>query len=323
MTQPPARASPWRPDGKRRRAHERAAAAAGRGVAGRGVAVDADAQRDGRDLRARGVRVRLRQARAPGPGPDLVRAALPAARPDGAGTARQPGLGGRRRASTSATTYAGRRCPVPAAWTSCASWSRASCRGRSTAAARCGRSTSSRASPTAGSRSCRSRTRCWSTASTPSTSARCCSTPRPSPSCSAATSGARTARPSPFSLMAGAVKDSVTSRATVADTARSASGAALRSAAGARPVRRPGRRRPHEPDAVPDSPIIGPLSQQRRVVAISTPLAELPHDPRGARRHRQRRHPRDRHRRPARVADDPRRVDARHPPAPRRRARSR
>ena len=59
---------------------------------------------------------------------------------------------------------------------SCASWSPGSCRGRWTAAARCGRSTSSRGSRTAGWRCSPRPTRRSSTASTPSTSARCCST---------------------------------------------------------------------------------------------------------------------------------------------------
>lgn len=81
-------------------------------------------------------------------------------------------------------------------------------------------------------------------------------------------------RPSPFSLMAGAVRDSVTAPSTVAATARSATGAVLRGAAGA--ARSAGR----VADALtnrtpsPDSPIIGPLSQQRRVVAVRTSLAD-------------------------------------------------
>ena len=79
--------------------------------------------------------------------------------------------------------------------------------------------------------------------------------------------------PSPFSLMAGAVRDSVRSPGTVADTARSAGGSLLRGAGDAlasagRVVDALTNRTPS-----PDSPIIGPLSQQRRVVAISTPLA--------------------------------------------------
>ena len=81
-------------------------------------------------------------------------------------------------------------------------------------------------------------------------------------------------RPSPFSLMAAAVKDSVAERGTVADTARSATGAVFRGATGA--ARTAGR----IADALTnrttaaDSPIIGPLSQQRRVVAVRTSLAD-------------------------------------------------
>jgi diacylglycerol O-acyltransferase len=80
--------------------------------------------------------------------------------------------------------------------------------------------------------------------------------------------------PSPFSLMAGAVKDSVTAPSTVADTARSAGGALLRGAAGA--VQSAGRIGNALTNRTPsaDSPIIGPLSQQRRVVAVSTALAD-------------------------------------------------
>ena len=80
--------------------------------------------------------------------------------------------------------------------------------------------------------------------------------------------------PSPFSLMAGAVRDSVTERGTVTATARSTTGAVLRGVAGA--ARSAGR----VADALtnrtpsPDSPIIGPLSQQRRVVAVRTDLAD-------------------------------------------------
>lgn len=80
--------------------------------------------------------------------------------------------------------------------------------------------------------------------------------------------------PSPFSLMAGAVRDSVTERGTVTATARSTTGAVLRGVAGA--ARSAGR----VADALtnrtpsPDSPIIGPLSQQRRVVAVRTDLGD-------------------------------------------------
>ncbi|MGY2702168.1 MULTISPECIES: WS/DGAT/MGAT family O-acyltransferase [unclassified Nocardioides] len=82
------------------------------------------------------------------------------------------------------------------------------------------------------------------------------------------------AGPSPFSLMAGAIKDSVTERGTVTATARSTTGALVRGVAGV--ARSAGR----VTDALtnrtpsPDSPIIGPLSQQRRVVAVRTDLAD-------------------------------------------------
>lgn len=80
-------------------------------------------------------------------------------------------------------------------------------------------------------------------------------------------------KPSPFSLMAGAVKDSVTEPETVVDTMRSATGSLLRAASsGARTAGRVvdalANRTPS-----PDSPIIGPLSQQRRVVTVRTDLA--------------------------------------------------
>ncbi|MGB0101418.1 MAG: wax ester/triacylglycerol synthase family O-acyltransferase [Nocardioides sp.] len=81
-------------------------------------------------------------------------------------------------------------------------------------------------------------------------------------------------RPSPFTLMAGAVRDSILDRSTIVDTTRSASGAVLRSAGGA--ARSAGR----VVDALanrtvtPESPISGQLSQQRRVVAVRTALAD-------------------------------------------------
>jgi diacylglycerol O-acyltransferase / wax synthase len=81
-------------------------------------------------------------------------------------------------------------------------------------------------------------------------------------------------RPSPLSLLAGAVRDSVTGTATVSDTVRSTTGSVLRGAAAT--ARSAGRvvgalanRTP-----IPDSPIIGPLSQQRRVVVVRTDLAD-------------------------------------------------
>ena len=80
--------------------------------------------------------------------------------------------------------------------------------------------------------------------------------------------------PSPFSLMAGALRDSVTERGTVAATARSTTGAVLRGVGGA--ARSAGRVADAltNRSASSDSPIIGPLSQQRRVVAVRTDLAD-------------------------------------------------
>ena len=96
---------------------------------------------------------------------------------------RRPGLRDR------ATTYAAPRSRVPVTTTSCASWSPGSPRARSTVAGRCGRSTSSRASRGAGSRSSPRATRSSSTVARPWTSDRCCSTPPPRPRTWATTSG--------------------------------------------------------------------------------------------------------------------------------------
>ena len=81
-------------------------------------------------------------------------------------------------------------------------------------------------------------------------------------------------RPSPFALMAGALHDSLTGPETVTDTLLSTTGSVLRgTAAGARTAGR-------VVDALTnrgsggDSPIIGPLSQQRRVVVVRTDLAD-------------------------------------------------
>lgn len=79
--------------------------------------------------------------------------------------------------------------------------------------------------------------------------------------------------PSPFSLMAGAVRDSVSEPETVVDTMRTATGSVLRAAsAGARTA---GRVVDALANRTPtgESPIIGPLSQQRRVVVVRTDLA--------------------------------------------------
>ena len=85
-------------------------------------------------------------------------------------------------------------------------------------------------------------------------------------------------RPSPLELVASAVRDSVTSTATVTETVRSTTGAVLRrAAAGVRSAERvidaltsrtPGV------DPVLDAPFLGPLSQQRRVVTVETDLAD-------------------------------------------------
>ena len=104
--------------------------------------------------------------------------------------------------------------------------------------ARCGRSTSSRGSPTAGSRCSRSRTRCWSTASTPSTSARCCSTSTPEPRTLGHDEWRPPRDPSPAGLMPDAVRDSLEQPGLVLDTVRSNTGVA---AAHRRDRRQPGR----------------------------------------------------------------------------------
>ena len=80
--------------------------------------------------------------------------------------------------------------------------------------------------------------------------------------------------PSPFSLMAGAVKDSATDPDTVVDTVRTTTGAVLRGAAGG--ARTTGRVFDALTNRTPrsESPIIGPLSQQRRVVTVRTELAD-------------------------------------------------
>ncbi|HYF74389.1 MAG TPA: wax ester/triacylglycerol synthase family O-acyltransferase [Nocardioides sp.] len=81
-------------------------------------------------------------------------------------------------------------------------------------------------------------------------------------------------RPSPLSLMAEAVRDSLTGPETVVDTVRSTTGAVLRGVAStarstSRVVDALANRTPSG-----DSPIIGPLSQQRRVVVVRTDLAD-------------------------------------------------
>jgi diacylglycerol O-acyltransferase / wax synthase len=81
-------------------------------------------------------------------------------------------------------------------------------------------------------------------------------------------------RPSPFALMAGAITDSVTAPETVVDTVKTTTGTVLRGVAAG--LRTTG----HVVDALTnrsaraDSPIIGPLSQQRRLVTVRTDLAD-------------------------------------------------
>jgi diacylglycerol O-acyltransferase / wax synthase len=80
-------------------------------------------------------------------------------------------------------------------------------------------------------------------------------------------------RPSPFSLMAGAVRDSVSGLDTITDTVASRTGSVLRGVASS--ARTTGRVVDALTNRTPrsDSPIIGPLSQQRRVVTVQTDLA--------------------------------------------------
>jgi diacylglycerol O-acyltransferase len=81
-------------------------------------------------------------------------------------------------------------------------------------------------------------------------------------------------RPSPLELMAGAVHDSVISSATVADTLRSTTGSVLRGASAT--ARTAGQVVAALTNRTPraESPILGQLSQQRRVVVVSTSLAD-------------------------------------------------
>jgi diacylglycerol O-acyltransferase / wax synthase len=81
-------------------------------------------------------------------------------------------------------------------------------------------------------------------------------------------------RPSPFSLMAGAISDSATDPDTVVDTVRTTTSSVLRQVASS--ARTTGRVVNALTNRTPrsDSPIIGPLSQQRRVVTVRTDLAD-------------------------------------------------
>lgn len=81
-------------------------------------------------------------------------------------------------------------------------------------------------------------------------------------------------KPSPASLVVGAVRDSLTDAATVADTLHTTSGSVLRSADNA--ARQAGRVLSGLTGRAPErtSPITGHLSQQRRVVGVDTLLAD-------------------------------------------------
>ncbi len=176
--------------------------------------------------------------------------------------------------STSPTTYDARRCPARAPTSSSSSWWPASSRARSTAAGRCGRSTSSRASARTGSRSSTSPTRRWSTACTRSTSASCSSTSHPTPATMEADDWTPRTTPSASSLVARALLDSVTEPRTVVDTATVAATTAVRSARRTRRrtravVRALSGRGPERRSAM-----LGPLSQQRRIVTVETRLAD-------------------------------------------------
>ena len=268
--------------------------------------------------------LRLRPAARADRGPDLVRAALPPAGPGRARPARQPGVGRRRGLRPRLP-----RTPLGAA-----------AAGQPRPAARAGRPDRLPAAgpqpPAVGdvrrrgarraarSRCSRSRTRCWSTASTPSTSARCCSTAPPSPRSSAPTSGARAGAPVAVGLVADAVRDiGLRAGHRRRHGAHAAPAPCCATADGA--LHRTGRvveraRRPPPRARVPD---------HRRALAAAPGRhgahrpRRLPHGPRGARRHGQRRRAGHRHRRAARLADDPRGVDARPAPDPRRSCRSR
>ena len=296
--------------------HERAAACQRPRPAGRGDAADADAQRHARDLRPGRRRVRLRRAAGPHRRPHRVRPALPPARTTGARAASRTRCGSTTRTSTSPTTYAAPRCPARARSTSSASSPRGSCRGASTPTDRCGRSTSSRGSRTAASRCSPSRTRSWSTASPPSTSGRCSSTSTTTPGSSCTRAGVPQDEPTPGRLALGAVAESVRHPRVAVTTAAqqrrgsvarvpSSRAARLGTLAGQLSNRRPGARVAVQHRALRPAP---------RGVRAHLPQG-LPQGAPGARRHRQRRHPGHPVGRHPGVADDPRRVRRRRPPA--------
>ncbi len=80
--------------------------------------------------------------------------------------------------------------------------------------------------------------------------------------------------PSPLGLVARAVRETLTEPDTLADTVRSTSGAALRSAGAAAERTRQVANALSGRSPVRESPISGTLSQQRRIVTLDTPLAD-------------------------------------------------
>ena len=183
-----------------------------------------------------------------------------------------------------------------------------------------GDATSSRGSRAAGSRCCPSPTRSWSTASRPSTSARCCSTCRPEPKQLAprrvapASAGRRRRRSWPTPSTESLAHPSTHRQHGAQQRVRGAPAVGR-----PRPRRVGRRRRRRSPNRRPvsDSPVTGELSQQRRFVTRPHRPRRLPQDPPGARRHGQRRRPGHHRRRAARLAAGPVRVDGGRAPAAR------
>ena len=239
------------------------------------------------------LRLRPRPAGRADRRPDRLRPALPPAAAAGAGPAGQPGLGGRRELRPRLPRTPLRAAAARDRWTSCASSSPASRPGRSTgsrplwecyfveglADGRVALLTKSHQILVDGAR--------------PSTSARCCSTPRPDRS----TLGhdddwrpRRTAGP----VAAAARRGDGHPRRARAPCGRPPAPTPSRWAARPRPPApavaevanalagpRPGALHAGAPPALAAAPVRHRAHRARR----------LPRDPRGARRHRQRRHP--------------------------------
>ena len=237
------------------------------GLPGPGVCLDADAQRDGRDLRAR-RRVRLRPPERPRP--DLVRAApRQRSRRSLAGWRTRSGSTTRTRPRIPRTPPG--PCRVRAASTSFGSWWAGSSPARWTVP--CPLREMYFVEGLAGGRSrcSRSRTTCSWTGSTPSTSGRSCSTSTRSGRCSAVTSIPRIRRRRPPPAFQ-AVRDSVSDTGTVIDTVLSRSGAVLRAeatATSAGRVERPDRSTPR-----------APVNAQRHALPAA-PVCRGAHRPRG------------------------------------------